>query len=135
MIAVDTNILLRTFVADNPVQARVARHLMGHTDGVFISKTVLLEVEWVLRSLYRQPPAQIHFGFSGLLGLPNVVAESPEQVFQAMADFAAGMDFADALHLASSLADEGFYSFDRKLTKKASLLGRDAHLAKTGVSI
>ena len=135
MIAVDTNILLRTFVADHPVQARVAQHLMGHADGVFISKTVLLEVEWVLRSLYRQSPAQIHFGISSLLGLPNVVGESPEQVFQAMGDFAAGMDFADALHLAASPADEGFYSFDSKLTKKASLLGRNAHLAKTGVSI
>ena len=135
MIAVDTNILLRTFVADNPAQARMARHLMGHADGVFVSKTVLLEVEWVLRSLYRQTPAQIHFGFSSLLGLPNVVAENPDQVFQAMGDFAAGMDFADALHLASSQADEGFYSFDRKLAKKATSLGRDAHLARTGVSI
>ena len=135
MIAVDTNILLRTFVADNPLQTRIAQHLMEHTGGVFVSKTVLLEVEWVLRSLYRQTPAQIHFGFSGLLGLPNVVSENPEQVFQALGDFAAGMDFVDALHLASSLADAGFYSFDRKLTKKATLLGRDTHLAKTGVSI
>ena len=135
MIAVDTNILLRTFVADNPAQARIARRLMEHTGGVFVSKTVLVEVEWVLRSLYRQSPVQIHFGLSGLLGLPNVVAESPEQVFQAMEDFAAGMDFADALHVASSQADEGFYSFDRKLTKKANSLGRDAHLANTGVSI
>ena len=135
MIAVDTNILLRTLVADNPVQARVARHLMGHIEGVFVSKTVLFEVEWVLRSLYRQSPAQIHVGIASLLGLPNVVTENPEQVFQAMGDFAAGMDFADALHVASSPADEGFYSFDRKLTKKATLRGRDANLAKTGVGI
>ena len=135
MIAVDTNILLRTFVADNAGQTRMARHLMGHADGVFVSKTVLLEVEWALRSLYRQTPAEIHFGFSSLLGLPNVVADNPDQVFQAMGDFAAGMDFADAVHLASSQADEGFYSFDRKLAKKATSLGRDVHLAKTGVSI
>ena len=135
MIAVDTHILLRTFVADDPVQARIAQHLMGHTGGVFVSKTVLVEVEWVLRSLYRQTPAQIHFGLSGLLGLPNVVSENPEQVFQAMEDFAAGMDFADALHVASNQADAGFYSFDRKLTKRAALLGRDTRLAKRGVSI
>ena len=135
MISVDTNILLRTFVADNPAQSRVARHLMAHAGGVFVSKTVLVEVEWVLRSLYRQSPAQIHFGLTGLLGLPNVAAEDPEQVFQAMGDFAAGMDFADALHLASSQAGASFYSFDRKLTKKANLLGRDAHLAKTDISI
>ena len=135
MIAVDTNVLLRTFVADDPVQARIAQHLMGHTGGVFVSKTVLVEVEWVLRSLYRQTPAQIHFGLSGLLGLPNVVSENPEQVFQAMKDFAAGLDFADALHVASSQADAGFYSFDRKLTKKAALLGRDTRLATRGVSI
>ena len=133
MIAVDTHILLRTFVADDPVQARIAQHLMGHTGGVFVSKTVLVEVEWVLRSLYRQTPAQIHFGLSGLLGLPNVVSENPEQVFQAMKDFAAGLDFADALHIASSQADAGFYSFDRKLTKQAALLGRDTRLAKRGV--
>jgi len=46
MIAFDTNMLVRAVVADNPAQVAIVRRLIMQ-DSVFISRTVLLETEWV----------------------------------------------------------------------------------------
>jgi predicted nucleic-acid-binding protein len=51
VIAFDTNLLVRALVADHPEQVAVARQLIAR-DTVFLSRTVLLETEWVLRSRY-----------------------------------------------------------------------------------
>jgi len=51
MIAVDTNILVLYIVNDDIEQARQAKELLGE-NAVFISKTVILETEWVLRDVY-----------------------------------------------------------------------------------
>jgi predicted nucleic-acid-binding protein len=61
MIAFDTNLLVRFVVNDCPAQADMAEALMRQQT-VFISRTVLLESEWVLRSRYGQSPAALaHF--------------------------------------------------------------------------
>lgn len=114
MIAVDTNVLVRYFTEDDTAQAAISQVLMRHGDGVFISKTVILELEWVLRGAFKLPKAAIAQALSSLFGLPNVTLESPSHIVQAMQNFAEGMDFADALHLASMQADEGLYTFDKK---------------------
>ncbi len=134
MIALDTNILLRFLVADDPQQAEIARKLVVNSDGIYISKTVLMELEWVLRSVYEHAPKPLHAGLTGLLGLANVTVECVDQVAQAMQDYQAGMDFSDALHAASSQAEAGLYTFDKKFVKKAVSLGRDVRLAKAGVA-
>ena len=54
MIAFDTNLAVRALVTDNPEQVAIARRLMAE-DTVFLSRTVLLETEWVLRSCYNRP--------------------------------------------------------------------------------
>jgi len=51
MVAVDTNILVRFLVRDDVKQAARAASLI-RDDKIWISKTVLLETEWVLGSLY-----------------------------------------------------------------------------------
>ncbi len=67
MRAVDTNVLVRFFVADDPGQFRRARKVM-EAGAVFIPKTVLLETEWVLRHAYGFTAADIlrAFGASAL---------------------------------------------------------------------
>jgi predicted nucleic-acid-binding protein len=57
-----------------------------------------------------------------LAGLPAIHVEDASVVAQALDWFAAGMDFADALHLASSRAADGFATFDRKLATQARKL-------------
>ena len=54
MIAIDTNVVVRFLVNDDPEQAQRARRLIESED-VFLSTTALLETEWVLRVAYKRP--------------------------------------------------------------------------------
>ena len=121
MIALGTNILVRLLVNDDPVQAEIARDLMKHPDGIFIGKTVLLELEWVLRQVYQVDKKTLTAGLTRLLGLPNATIEGVAQVAQAMRNFSGGMDFADALHLASTHSEMLSFTFDKKFAKLATL--------------
>ena len=58
MIAFDTNLLVRLATNDQPQQAAIAEQLLQSNE-VFISRTVLLETEWVLRSRYKIVTQQI----------------------------------------------------------------------------
>ena len=122
MNAVDTNVLVRYLTVDDAVQAGRARALI---DGgpVWLSTTVLLETEWVLRSSYKLRPAAIMAALRVLAGQETVTVEEPGRVARAMSLCEAGMDFADALHLAATPADAGFRSFDAALVKQAKRLG------------
>ena len=119
MIAIDTNIVVRLLTGDDPKQKNSAVQLMERDD-IFISKTVILETEWVLRHAYGIDPAAIITGFQKLFGLPNVAVEDSWTIFQALAWYKEGFDFADALHIASSLRAANFATFDKRLIRKSS---------------
>jgi predicted nucleic-acid-binding protein len=118
MIAVDTNILVRILTNDDPAQARRAIELLK-SDGIFIPKTVLLETEWVLRHAYGIARSSIITGFQKLLGLSNVSVEDPDSIYHAISWYENKLDFADALHLASSRRCTNFATFDSAFIKKA----------------
>ena len=120
MIALDTNVLVRFLVDDDRRQADIANELINYSGGVFIARTVLLELEWVLRQVYQFDPKTIAAGLLSLLGLPTVTVESPGHVAQALRDYAKGMDFADALHLASNVGGGLLYTFDKRFAKSAT---------------
>ncbi len=63
MIAFDTNLLVRAATNDDPAQVAVVRQLLA-LNAVFISRTVLLETEWVLRANSRKTREQISRFFS-----------------------------------------------------------------------
>jgi predicted nucleic-acid-binding protein len=121
MIAVDTNVLVRLLTNDDPQEAKRALRVM-ESDDILIPKTVLLETEWVLRHGYVISKEVIAQAFQDLLGLPNLKPEDPQAVTQALAWYEDGLDFADALHLASSGRAEKFATFDRDFAKKSSKL-------------
>ena len=58
MLAIDTNIVVRYLTADHPEQSPKAKWLIDGEE-VFVCTTVLLETEWVLRSVYDFAPADI----------------------------------------------------------------------------
>ena len=118
MIALDTNVVVRFLTRDDAAQAERARKLIEN-NAVWLTKSVLLESEWVLRYSYGFPSERILGALSGLLGLSNVMVEDAEQVSQALEWHASGMDFADALHLAGAGRSVAFSTFDQKLIKKA----------------
>jgi len=123
VIAVDTNVLVRLLTADDKAQFAKARRLF-ETNDIFISVTVILETEWVLRYSYQFETTAITDAFTRLLGLPNVEIHHGLAVRQAMGCYEQGMDFADALHLGLSVASaSAFASFDKALLKQAKKLG------------
>ncbi|MBW1997827.1 MAG: type II toxin-antitoxin system VapC family toxin [Deltaproteobacteria bacterium] len=121
MIAVDTNLLVRLLTRDDPNQAKRAARIMTNDD-IFIPKTVMLETEWVLRHAYGIGKDAILKGLQKTMGLPNVSVEDQQTVFRAMSWYGLGLDFADALHLASAMKVDKFATFDKAFIKKAQEL-------------
>jgi predicted nucleic-acid-binding protein len=84
VIALDTNILVRFLTRDDAVQSPRAKALIE--DGaVLILKSVVLETEWVLRTIYRFERDAIENGLMRLLGLPAIEVEDRPAVAQALA--------------------------------------------------
>jgi predicted nucleic-acid-binding protein len=122
VIAIDTNVVVRLLTNDDPAQAARAADLLAR-ERVLVPKTVLLETEWVLRYSYELPPSVVLAAFRKLLGLPQVAAEDATAIARALELYKGGMDFADALHLASARDATAFATFDARLAKRA---GRDS---------
>lgn len=121
MIAIDTNVLVRLAVEDDPLQAKAVTSLFAD-QRIFVAKTVLLETDWVLRSRYGLSATAISAFFSFLDQHPQVLFEQEAQVHEAFSLARRGMEFADALHLVSS-AGLPFRTFDRSLQKLATRHG------------
>jgi hypothetical protein len=76
--AVDTNVLARYYLADDPAQARVAKGVL-ESGAVFIPKTVMLELAWVLKSVAEQPAPKALECLRHLVA-PGVTVEDGEEV-------------------------------------------------------
>ncbi len=122
MIAIDTNVVVRFLVNDDPEQAQRARRLIESED-VFLLTTVLLETEWVLRVAYKRPGARLLEMLRAFLGLPRVIAQDLRVAVTALEWAEHGMDFADALHLAGCSSCDAFATFDRDLSNTAGIIG------------
>ncbi len=118
MIAIDTNVLVRLLVSDNPVQSMASQKLFASED-IFIPDTVLLETEWVLRAAFDLRPTDICTAFRRICGLHNVTVSNGQLVAQVIDWHEAGFDFADAFHLALSKDQDRFKTFDVGFIKNA----------------
>lgn len=122
MIAVDTNVVVRLLTGDDPGQAARAAGLFEEGE-ILLPKTVVLETEWVLRYAYGLDAPRIVEALRKLFGLPQVTVEDAVEVAEALEWHAGGLDFADALHLASCRGAERLATFDRELGKRARKVG------------
>lgn len=122
MVAVDTSVVVRLLTHDDRAQASRALALF-RSEQIWIGKTVVLETEWVLRSLYGFSGERVREALRAMAGLRNVHLEDAATVAQALSWAETGLDFADALHLASSVEAEAFTSFDEKFVKRAVRAG------------
>jgi predicted nucleic-acid-binding protein len=121
MIAFDTNLLVRTVVADDVGQVAIVQRLIMQ-DSIFISRTVLLETEWVLRAVYMKSCVEILGFFRALLEIDNTEIENSVEVGHALDWYAQGADFADALHLAVC-GSAVMHTFDKGFCKAAREAG------------
>ena len=121
-MALDTNILARYLLNDDPAQTQAASALLAQDKDYTAPPTVMLELVWVLKvnGCNRE---EIIKGLRLLLGLPNFKPKAFEALCYAVRWFEEGMDFGDALHLAMSADDDGFCTFDKSLGKLASGIG------------
>ena len=118
MIAVDTNVLARLLLQDDAAQHKKVKALFKTRETFTAPVTVLLELVWVLESR-DVTPEQVAFGLNALLDLPNFKPERADAVRDALRHYAAGMGFADALHLSLSAGDQKFMTFDKAFARQA----------------
>ena len=129
MIGLDTNNLARYCVADKAdVQAQrqrpVARRLVESGQPLMVCKTVILELEWVLRGYYGFASAEVTSVFKHLLAMPHLTVEDRNAVERALSNADAGLDFADALQHASYKTCASVATFDdRRFARRAKKLG------------
>jgi predicted nucleic-acid-binding protein len=102
MIGLDTNVVLRYLLQDDPDQARrvnriVERQLSEENPG-FISLVTMLEIVWVLRSLLKRSASEIASHLEGLLAADSLEIQNEQQVFEAVFAIKRGTgEFEDAL--------------------------------------
>ena len=111
MRAVDTNILARFYLRDDAVQGRIAARVLAAGD-VFIPKTVVLELEWVLQYVAEQSERKVIECLAHLIALPGITVEGRDEIETALSHCRNGIDFADALHLVASSACSELLTFD-----------------------
>jgi predicted nucleic-acid-binding protein len=121
MISLDTNILARLLLRDDARQYARARQLLAQDCDYTAPITVMQELVWVLE-VNDCAREDIAHGLDLLLGLPNFKPHLPGALRQAMAWYAQGLDFADALHLALSHGSEELATFDKAFAKQARKL-------------
>jgi predicted nucleic acid-binding protein len=122
MLAIDTNLIVRYLTNDHPEQSAKARDLIDGAE-VFVGTTVLMETEWVLRSVYGFAAARLVSALRAFAGLPLVTLEDSNLAARALDWMERGMDFADALHLANADGCEAFLSFDQRFARAAKRVG------------
>ena len=122
MKALDTNVLARFFI-DDPDDRQAAKQrpaaIVALSERAFVSVTVLLEFEWVMRGFYGMARKDIARVLRALVGIEHVTIEDKNTVLTALEAFDAGLDLADALHVCRSERATGFATFDRRLVKRA----------------
>jgi predicted nucleic-acid-binding protein len=122
MRALDTNVLARFFIDDaDDAQAAKQRPaaISALSERSFVSATVLLELEWVMRGFYELAKGDISRVLRALASIEHITLEDRDSVLVAIDAFENGLDFADALHLARSSRASGFATFDPGLAKRA----------------
>jgi predicted nucleic acid-binding protein len=121
MLAIDTDLVVSYLTGDHPTQSAQARKLIDGED-VFVCTTVLLETEWVLRSVYAFAAGPLAKALRAFAGLRHVTIEDSPAAAQALDWMERGMDFADALHLATARGCDAFVSFDQRFARAANKL-------------
>ncbi|MGH8218928.1 MAG: PIN domain-containing protein [Steroidobacteraceae bacterium] len=128
MIGLDTNILVRYVMQDDPKQSAKATRLIESLTpeaAGFVSVIGLIELVWVLSSCYGLTREQIAQALDGLLRAKELVLDRAEQVGQALRVFRAGSaDFADCLIERSDRAAgcDRTMTFDRTAANSAGMV-------------
>ncbi|WP_416407479.1 PIN domain-containing protein [Agrobacterium rosae] len=124
MFGLDTNVVLRLFVDDDPKQRQAALRFgaeIGRSHTVFVTLITLIELDWALRSNYGFDRRQVMVAIRKLLHTRGLFVEGHDIVVKALRFVEKNnADFADALIACRSQSEECVvtYTFDQKAARK-----------------
>lgn len=126
MPALDTNVLVRWLVQDDETQAEqveaMLRSAIANRRTLFVPCTVILELEWVLRSRYGYTKAAVVQGLDSLLEAEELDIQFESAIERALYLYRQSRaNFADCLHVGLSAATERlpFVTFDERASRLA----------------
>lgn len=127
MIGLDTNVIVRYVMQDDPTQSQKAARLIeafsAESPG-FVPLVVVVEFVWVLTSCYELTREQVAAAIDGILHAKEFVVDRMEQIAQALRVYGSGSaDFADCLieRGATSAGCEKTMTFDISAAKSAAM--------------
>jgi predicted nucleic-acid-binding protein len=128
-VTVDTNILVRAVVRDDPKQGESAAKLLRGASMIAVATPCLCELVWVLRRVYGFTPSAVSTAIRALLAVSNVETNRPAAE-AGLAMLEAGGDFADGViaYEGRWLGAETFVSFDKKAVELLKAQGVGAKL-------
>lgn len=100
MIGLDTDVLVRYIVQDDPGKSRLAGEVIESRSGrdrAYVDLVTLMEAFWVLVKIYRFERHQISQVLHVLMGVGTIELQEPDVVRRAVEAFDNGADFADAI--------------------------------------
>ena len=128
-VAVDTNVLVRAVVLDDPAQGSVAAKVLTDAELIAVATPCLCEFVWVLLRVYGFQPSDAAIAIRALLASANVEMNRPA-VEAGLSVLEAGGDFADGViaYEGNWLGGETFVSFDKKAVALLTAQGQSARL-------
>ncbi|WP_079210884.1 type II toxin-antitoxin system VapC family toxin [Brucella pituitosa] len=128
-IAVDTNVLVRAVLQDDPKQGKAASKLLKEASLIAVPLPCLCELVWILRRGAKLPKEDVAQTVRDLLDAGNVVMNRPA-VEAGLEILEAGGDFADGIiaYEGNWLGGETFVSFDKQAVELLAHYGQKTRL-------
>ena len=128
-ISVDTNVLVRGVVLDDPKQSQTADKLLKSATVIAVSLSCLCEFTWVLRKVYKFSSLDVSAAIRALYATSKVEMNRPA-VEAGLSVQDAGGDFADGViaYEGRWLGGETFVSFDKTAVRLVSSQGYESRL-------
>lgn len=132
IITLDTNILVRLFVADDERQYKLAVNLLRQVEKFIVPTTVFVETVWVLMQKYELSRSEIFVGLQDFIEHSDKLICQHDEVKAGLDMLNANGDFADGINafLGKQKGGQVFVTFDRKAVNKLTVLGHHALLLK-----
>jgi len=128
-LSVDTNVLVRAAMGDDPAQASIAVQVLSDAELIAVALPSLCEFVWVLLRVYGLQAGEVATAIRALIAAANVEVNRPA-VEAGLLVLEAGGDFADGViaYEGNWLGGETFVSFDKKAVAILSSQGQSARL-------
>ena len=121
MTGIDTNVLVRYLAQDDEAQLRAVMAMLLKKNATFyVPDLVLVEVDWVLSTLYHWTSDEVAESFGRLLTVHNLIFEDEGRIRGALRALRQGADLSDELIVdhCRDMGCKSLASFDKGMLKR-----------------